>query len=674
MAKDDKHTLWSRILAHPDIVTQPAGSRRGKGWCPWHADRAGGKPSLSLDAGKLLPYCFACKRGSVFELAREWGLADDSPPEKRRIAATYDYIDADGELRYQVVRFQPTGFAQRRPDPSRPGKWIWDLKGIKRLLYRLPELRAADPNDWVFVVEGEKNVDNLAKAGLVATTNSQGVKKWNRDFSREMKGRRVVIVPDNDPEGLDHAQRVASSLHEHAAEVRVLSLQSSVPPKGDVSDYLAASGTVEDLVSLADACVTHQPPVEAAPLEPSENGDSPWPINSTNIREADAVHAALSERGFFVHDGETAYYFDRERRKLIPIDKEHRQWRVLASVAFSINAMDPFFDWLTEDLKVKAKWSGQDAVLATFAHYDPRSSTVLFDMGGGQVLKVGPDSIAKRDNGADGVLFRTMRGCDPWEYVPDAPELCTYYTLVVPANFEEVDQSVEEQRVLLFLWMLAMAFESNTMTVPIALAVGPAESGKSSLFRYIGQFLYGRDFQVRAPIHDAAWGEDDFWVTVESAPFVAYDNVDQASRWMPGALAQMATRVRRTRRQLHTTAGVYTQKIRAFLATTSRTPQWTLKQRDLVLIFHLAPIEHMRSEVEIEAEIHEQRSALFSDYARIAQRALRVDPESVQCPDPELRYPDFAKLMMRIAMGLGEHFPDLATRAIQGIEKKGGAS
>ena len=315
-----------------------------------------------------------------------------------------------------------------------------------------------------------------------------------------MKGRRVVIVPDNDPEGLDHAQRVASSLHEHAAEVRVLSLQSSVPPKGDVSDYLAASGTAEDLVSLADACVTHQPPVEAAPLEPSENGDRPWPIKSTNIQGADAVHAALSERGFFVHDGETAYYFDRERRKLIPIDEEHRQWRVLASVAFSINTKDSFFGWLTEDLKVKAEESGQDAVLATFAHYDPRSSTVLFDMGGGQVLKVGPDSIAKRDNGADGVLFRTMRGCDPWEYVPDAPELCTYYTLVVPANFEEVDQSVEEQRVLLFLWMLAMAFESDTRVLPIALAVGPVASGKSSLFRYIGQFLYGRDFQVTTTI------------------------------------------------------------------------------------------------------------------------------------------------------------------------------
>ena len=54
-------------------------------------------------------------------------------------------------------------------------------------------------------------------------------------------------------------------------------------------------------------------------------------------------------------------------------------------------------------------------------------------------------------------------------------------------------------------------------------------------------------------------------------------------------------------------------------------------------------------------------------------RALRVAPPRVGTgPDPEPRYPDFAKLMMRIATGLGEHFPDLATRAIQGIRASHG--
>ena len=57
-----------------------------------------------------------------------------------RIAATYDYVDADGVLLYQVVRFEPKGFRQRRPNPSQQNKWTWNLNGTPRVLYRLPEL------------------------------------------------------------------------------------------------------------------------------------------------------------------------------------------------------------------------------------------------------------------------------------------------------------------------------------------------------------------------------------------------------------------------------------------------------------------------------------------------------------------------------------------------------
>lgn len=43
---------------------------------------------------------------------------------KRQVVKTYDYVD-NGALIYQVVRFEPKGFSQRRPDPDRAGKWVW---------------------------------------------------------------------------------------------------------------------------------------------------------------------------------------------------------------------------------------------------------------------------------------------------------------------------------------------------------------------------------------------------------------------------------------------------------------------------------------------------------------------------------------------------------------------
>ena len=96
---------------------------------------------------------------------------------KRRIAATYDYTDENGELLFQAVRYEPKGFNQRRPDGK--DSWKWSLKGVKRVLYRLPELMSADPAKPVFVVEGEKDADNLIQLGLVATTNPMGAGKWS---------------------------------------------------------------------------------------------------------------------------------------------------------------------------------------------------------------------------------------------------------------------------------------------------------------------------------------------------------------------------------------------------------------------------------------------------------------------------------------------------------------
>src|SRR5262245_4951750 len=196
----------------------------------------------------------------------------------KRIVATYDYEDETGVLRSQTVRYDPKDFKQRRPD--RRGGWIWDLKGVPRLLYRLPELVKADPSQIVFLPEGEKDVDNLRRLGLTATTNPMGAEKWRREFNEALRGRRVVILPDNDEPGAAHARDVARNLAAVAAEVKILELPG-LPPGGDVSDWLAAGGTVEELHRLAAKAPVWQdtdnsavPAVPAGPHLPSE---PPWP-------------------------------------------------------------------------------------------------------------------------------------------------------------------------------------------------------------------------------------------------------------------------------------------------------------------------------------------------------------------------------------------------------------
>lgn len=203
--------------------------------------------------------------------------APDREKTKRKtlgdIDRTYNYLGPDGNLVLQVVRYRnPKDFRQRRPDPGKPGRWVWNIKGVDPVPYRLPELAAADPGKWVMVPEGEKDVDRLVSFGQVATCNPQGAGKWKDQYSRWFGGRRVAILPDNDQVGRDHAQQVARSLAGIAAEVRVVELPG-VPEKGDVSDYLDRLHSLEDLLALVEMAPAWTPPAEApANAEPSSGG------------------------------------------------------------------------------------------------------------------------------------------------------------------------------------------------------------------------------------------------------------------------------------------------------------------------------------------------------------------------------------------------------------------
>jgi len=222
--------------------------------CPAHDDR---KASLSIKQGDkgVVLFCHAgCETRSI---AAALGievkdLFDDRPNGNghRQIVTAYDYRDASGQVVYQAVRYEPKDFRQRRPDGA--GGWIWNLQDTPRVLYRLPELLASDPKEYVFVVEGEKDVDALRAIGLVATSNVGGAGKWRDAYSGALDGRIVFVIPDNDDSGAQHAAQVIASIAVHALDstTRMLRLPG-LPPKGDVSDWLKAGGTAEALREMA---------------------------------------------------------------------------------------------------------------------------------------------------------------------------------------------------------------------------------------------------------------------------------------------------------------------------------------------------------------------------------------------------------------------------------------
>jgi 5S rRNA maturation endonuclease (ribonuclease M5) len=181
--------------------------------------------------------------------------ANDDKPTKRTIAATYDYTDESGRVLFQCVRYTPKDFRQRQPDGN--GGWTWNLKDVRLVIYRLPEvLRASD----VWIVEGEKDCDTLAALRWCATCNPMGAEKWRDEYNDALRGKSVVIAPDNDAPGRRHAEQVARSLHGVAESVRVLRLPDTVK---DVSDFVATFNdkheATERLAMLAEGAALWTP-------------------------------------------------------------------------------------------------------------------------------------------------------------------------------------------------------------------------------------------------------------------------------------------------------------------------------------------------------------------------------------------------------------------------------
>lgn len=265
--------------------------RCGSGYkaeCPAHDDK---RQSLFISEkdNKILMHCYAgC---DIRDIVNAVGLQmkdlfkeeinNHKKSKKDNIVAIYPYIDLKGNVVFEKIRFKPKSFAQRRPTGD--GGYIWGLdKGkyyetypgsnnwsrkerntasrefdsIEPILYNLPNLvKAIERNETVFIVEGEKDVENLKKLGLTATCNFDGASKniqkskWRESYNQYFKNADVVILPDNDDSGIAHAEHIAKSLNGIASSIRIVKLPG-LPEKGDVSDWLENGGTKEELIKL----------------------------------------------------------------------------------------------------------------------------------------------------------------------------------------------------------------------------------------------------------------------------------------------------------------------------------------------------------------------------------------------------------------------------------------
>jgi KaiC/GvpD/RAD55 family RecA-like ATPase len=246
-------------------------------------------PSLKINTKKNVWSCFPCNaKGTAWALAaflarldpgdkaevtawlKERGLLNGARHSSKRDAdrkpvATYTYTNADGNPLARKLRFEPGRHGQKKDFAWQRWEtdgWVDGLAALKIPLYRCREIQN---EQTIAYVEGEKAADAGAKLGL-ATTTAGGVNSFRLDHAEALRGKDVVIFPDNDPPGREHAHKVAAALHGVAKSTRIAVLPG-LPEKGDLYDFIESSGTRDALLERIRNTAEWKPAEEAPALQ-----------------------------------------------------------------------------------------------------------------------------------------------------------------------------------------------------------------------------------------------------------------------------------------------------------------------------------------------------------------------------------------------------------------------
>lgn len=236
--------------------------KAGQGYmtcCPAHEDD---NPSLSISESpdKILLNCFAGCR--IEAICSSLGLTvpdlfDKSRTEFRETSRiVYSYRDELDHEIYRKVRVEPGSNGKAKDffcEHTQNGQIIKNLKGCRKILYRLPELLKAISNDQtVFIVEGEKDVDKLYECGLTATTSIDSL-SWPNEFTEILINADVVVLYDMDKTGFARRDLLCQKLKGRVKRLRVVTLPGLEYQEShgkDISDWLASGNTSIGLLEI----------------------------------------------------------------------------------------------------------------------------------------------------------------------------------------------------------------------------------------------------------------------------------------------------------------------------------------------------------------------------------------------------------------------------------------
>ncbi|MCK4414944.1 MAG: hypothetical protein KAY32_15525 [Candidatus Eisenbacteria sp.] len=618
------------------------GLRKGQSFCcPAHEDRT---PSLSVSEGEDGRVLIRCHAGCSIEdviAALELRMADlfdDGSANMSEPKMIYEYRDENGHLLYQVCRFEPKRFAQRRPDGN--GGWIWNLKGVHPVLYGLPALLAKS-DESVFIPEGEKDVDRLCELGLLGTTNPMGAGKWRAAFNEHLRGREVIILPDNDKPGWQHALSVARSLSGIASSVRVVELPG-LAEGGDVSDWLLTHKK-QELQWRVEGAKEYVPggdtPHDAESGDAGQGGaagtdDTRQSLARTliSIVLAKGVELFHDQRG----DSFAALPLDRGRKIVSLQSRRFGQW--LARLA-----------WTRLERPLNGEQlSSVRNVLSGMALFDGpqyqldvrcavRDDAIWIDLDGLRAVCVTPGNWEVVDEPP--ILFRPFPHQRP---LPD-PIRGGDPSLVLPF----VNLRHESDKSLLLVYLVV----SLIANIPIVALIihGVQGSAKTTMLKIIKAILDPSAVPVRGGVRD----QTEFALAAFQNRVLFFDNLTSVPDWLSDALCRAVSGEGWSKRSLYTDEDSTILEYQGVIGLSGINlvaERADMLDRSLIVELEAVSPAQRMEERELWRDFEVARPQIFGGLLDALSRALQVEPGIMLRSRP--RMADFARWGAAAAVGL----------------------
>jgi|GEM_PF-3162853 len=517
--------------------------------CPFHED----KETLSLQIDEKFAYCHGCgTKKDVIDLCQDFywlstpkeacdklieeyhleHLIEKAIPFKDRIEKIYDYPDENRVVLSQKVRLKdPKNFLQRPPNPK-PGKKWGSIKGIRVVLWRLPELME-NLQQPIWLVEGEKDVENLMALGFLATTSptkggwAKYVAEWA--FHEVLRDRDIIICPDYDKidkklgyrVGWRYAEDVAKTLIGFSESVKLV-LLPDISEGQDVSDFIELHGADKAkklLLELADnAPALTEPPK----LTEKPSTDTPTTLrsvinetiatfkaNEIPVDYAEVANAAFKwfqsqgARFFRTIQGEPFMSFRKRTYWLNSGDRNKKEESdgllfneagLMQTSLLGRNVSEGLRHLVLINSKCVQQMSWSHADIYGYQAWSNLNNPLH------QIIRISPGRVSIELNGdnPDDILLATSNKMLPIEYIPGVNEkraanaIEDHFLGVLPC--EPID------RHFIFLWLVCVFVLLFVGTRPILRIEGDHDSGKTWLLKILCTLIYGQPLHKKTTV------------------------------------------------------------------------------------------------------------------------------------------------------------------------------